>query len=272
MLRNSPDPRFRSAMPHRGRLNILTQLLDLDPRMVVRKVFSLFPIAPFLHARNSQCRLLTARVQQQMTGLSTLDSELQFTDDVLSHLVVDSVFPSTHETGQLRFRVLPNPSHLEAATPVGAGFARGLSVPFLALDAERVGKEFRIGDSVLSVSMHGDAAFAGQGVVYESIALPIQSESFDVGGTIRIIVHSFSSRTEHLLTTRWQVNNKIGYTRETGTSDNRYYVSDLAKLSAPIFHVNADRIEDVSRAMRLACAFQRKFRRDVVIDLVCYRR
>ena len=121
------------------------------------------------------------------------------TDDVLSHLVVDSIFPSSNDKGQLRFKVLPNPSHLEAATPVGAGYAHGLSVPFLALEAERDGKDFRIGDSVLSVSMHGDAAFAGQGVVYESIALPIQSDSFDVGGTVRIIVSLFVCEWDQLL-------------------------------------------------------------------------
>ena len=120
--------------------------------------------------------------------------------------------------------------------------------------------------------MHGDAAFAGQGVVYEAIALPIQSDSFDVGGTVRIIVRRYYS-VQYETETDFcclQVNNKIGYTRESGTADNRYYVSDVAKLSAPIFHVNADRIEDVCRVMSLACAFQRRVRRGRVVAVNRY--
>lgn len=205
-------------MPHRGRLNVLTQLLDLDMRLLVRK----------------------------MRGLPTLPPSLpkaQFTDDVLSHLFLTSKLDSG-----LKVHLLPNPSHLEAVNGVGLGFARGLQVPFGSLESS-------LGNKVVSVQIHGDGAFAGQGVVSEALNLG-GLPHFNVGGTIRIVV-----------------NNQLGYT--TGATEGRtsHYATDMAKsIAAPCLHVNGDRIDDVARAMKLAVAYQQKFKKDVIIDLVVYRR
>ena len=148
-------------MPHRGRLNLLTQLLDLDMRLLVRK----------------------------MRGLPTLPPSLpqsQFSDDVLSHLFLTTKLPDS----SLRVHFLPNPSHLEAVNPVALGFARGLQLPFGPSSST-------MGESVLSLQVHGDAAFGGQGVVAESLNLA-NLPHFTVGGTIRIVV-----------------NNQIGYTTDS---------------------------------------------------------
>jgi probable 2-oxoglutarate dehydrogenase E1 component DHKTD1 len=129
-------------MPHRGRLNLLTQLLDLDMRILVRK----------------------------MRGLPTLPPDLppsQFTDDVLSHLFLTSPYRDS----SMNVHLLPNPSHLEAVNPVGLGFARGLQVPFGCLEAQAKGEKYELGQKILSLQVHGDAAFGGQGVVAESLNL-----------------------------------------------------------------------------------------------------
>ncbi|SCZ87650.1 BZ3500_MvSof-1268-A1-R1_Chr2-2g05116 [Microbotryum saponariae] len=205
------------AMPHRGRLNVLTQLFGMDMRLLVRK----------------------------MRGLPTLPKHLKspdFLDDVLSHL-----FLSAQYTSSMGVHLLPNPSHLEAVGPVALGFARGLQVPFS--DTQD------LGEKVLSIQIHGDAAFGGQGVVSESLNLA-DLPHFTVGGSIRIVV-----------------NNQLGYTTPASSGRTSFYATDLAKsIAAPIIHVNGDRVEDVARAMSLALAYQQKFKKDVVIDLVVYRR
>ncbi|GAA5957152.1 hypothetical protein JCM21900_003112 [Sporobolomyces salmonicolor] len=215
------------GMPHRGRLNLLTQLLGLDMRLLVRK----------------------------MRGLPTLPPSLpssQFSDDVLSHLFLSTKYStSSHE--QLNIHLLPNPSHLEAVTPVAQGFARGLQVPFGSLEAGD--EQYELGDKVLNVSLHGDSAFGGQGVVAETLNLA-SLPHFNVGGTVRIVV-----------------NNQLGYTTPAIQGRSSFYATDLAKsISAPLLHVNGDRIDEVSRALQLARAYQRKFRKDVVVDLTVYRR
>ncbi|GAA5985864.1 hypothetical protein JCM11641_005325 [Rhodosporidiobolus odoratus] len=218
------------GMPHRGRLNLLTQLLDMDPRYVFRK----------------------------MRGLPTLPASLpssQFSDDVLSHLFSSSDYTPPSTDKPVKVHLLPNPSHLETVTPVALGFARALQVPLGSLEAEKKGEQYELGEKVLSVSIHGDAAFGGQGVVAESFNLA-QLPHFNVGGTIHLVV-----------------NNQIGYTTPAIQGRSSFYATDLAKVtSAPILHVNGDKIDDVARAMKLALAYQRKFKKDVVIDLVVYRR
>ncbi|BGP17894.1 putative 2-oxoglutarate dehydrogenase E1 component DHKTD1, mitochondrial [Rhodosporidiobolus nylandii] len=223
------------GMPHRGRLNLLTQLLDLDPRVVFRK----------------------------MRGLPTLPSSVpasEFSDDVLSHLF--GTFPysppsslSSSAAKSVSVHVLPNPSHLETVTPVALGFARGLQVPLAAVEAEKKGERYELGEQVLSLSIHGDAAFGGQGVVAETLnmsALP----HFTAGGTIHLVV-----------------NNQLGYTTVASAGRSSFYATDLAKsVAAPIIHVNGDKIDDIARAMKLALAYQRKFKKDVVVDLIVYRR
>jgi len=148
--------------------------------------------------------------------------------------------------GNVHVALAFNPSHLEVVNPVVEGSVRARQ--------ERRGDA--TGDRVLPVQIHGDAAFAGQGVVMETLQLS-QARGFYTGGTIHIVI-----------------NNQVGFT----TSDPRdarstMYCSDVAKmLEAPIFHVNADDPEAVLFVTRLALDYRQQFHKDVVIDLVCYRR
>ncbi len=139
-----------------------------------------------------------------------------------------------------------NPSHLEAVDPVVEGMARA--------------KEDRRGDTttrsqVLPVLVHGDAAFAGQGVVAETLNLS-EVPGYEVGGTVHIVV-----------------NNQLGFTTAPELGRSSVYATDVAKMvQAPIFHVNGDDPEACVRVVELAFAFRQAFRKDVVVDMVCYRR
>ncbi len=155
----------------------------------------------------------------------------------------------THEAPsgrRLAVVVASNPSHLEAVDPVVEGMARA--------------RQDRIGDTtsrsrVLPILIHGDAAFAGQGVVAETLNLS-QLRGYRTGGTVHVVV-----------------NNQIGFTTGPEEARSSLYATDVAKaVRAPIFHVNGDSPEDAVRAVRLALAFRQEFRRDAVVDLVCYRR
>ena len=148
--------------------------------------------------------------------------------------------------GNVHVALAFNPSHLEIVDPVVEGSVR----------ARQERRSDVQGDKVVPVLMHGDAAFAGQGVVMETLQLS-QARGFRTGGTIHIVI-----------------NNQIGFT----TSDPRdarstTYASDVAKMiEAPILHVNADDPEAVVFVTRLALRYRQRFHKDVVIDLVCYRR
>ncbi|MGQ0825299.1 MAG: multifunctional oxoglutarate decarboxylase/oxoglutarate dehydrogenase thiamine pyrophosphate-binding subunit/dihydrolipoyllysine-residue succinyltransferase subunit [Actinomycetota bacterium] len=138
-----------------------------------------------------------------------------------------------------------NPSHLEAVDPVVEGMVRAKQ--------DRAGDTTR--DKVLSVLVHGDAAFAGQGVVAETLNLS-ELDGYDVGGTVHIVV-----------------NNQVGFTTAPGFARSTVYATDIAKaVQAPIFHVNGDDPEASVRVIRLAFDFRRAFKKDVVVDMVCYRR
>ncbi len=206
---------FVLGMAHRGRLNVLVNVLGKSPG----KLFSEFE------------------------GKYD-DNHAQGSGDVKYHkgFSADVRTPGGNVHVVLAF----NPSHLEIVNPVVEGSVR----------ARQERRNDAQGDKVVPVLMHGDAAFAGQGVVMETLQLS-QARGYRTGGTVHIII-----------------NNQIGFT----TSDPRdarstTYCSDVAKIvEAPIFHVNADDPEDVLFVTRLALRYRQRFHKDVVIDLVCYRR
>ncbi|HJQ97066.1 MAG TPA: multifunctional oxoglutarate decarboxylase/oxoglutarate dehydrogenase thiamine pyrophosphate-binding subunit/dihydrolipoyllysine-residue succinyltransferase subunit, partial [Candidatus Polarisedimenticolaceae bacterium] len=218
ILSDAADSGIREAvigMPHRGRLNILSNVVGKS----------------------------NASIFREFEG--ELDPEAAHgSGDVKYHLGASGVHVAPTGT-RLTVTLAPNPSHLEAVDPVVEGAVRA--------------KQDRAGDdehrSVLPILLHGDAAFAGQGVVAETLNLS-QLRGYRTGGTVHIVV-----------------NNQIGFT--TGPKDARSspYATDVARMvQAPIFHVNGDQPEDAVRVVRLALAFRDAFRRDVVVDLVCYRR
>jgi len=164
--------------------------------------------------------------------------------DVKYHLGANYIRP-TPSGEKVALSLVANPSHLEAEDPVVLGKTRALQ----DFDGD---KEH---NRSMALLMHGDAAFAGQGVVYETMGM-YNLPKFATGGTIHIIV-----------------NNQIGFTTDPRFSRSTPYPSDIAKaIDAPIFHVNGDDVEAVNYVCRLAVDWRAKFKKDVVIDLVCYRR
>ena len=164
--------------------------------------------------------------------------------DVMYHLGATGIHRS-REGRVVHLTLAPNPSHLEAINPVVEG---------MVLARQRL-----IGDTghdlVLPLLLHGDAAFAGQGVVAETLNMS-QLHGYHTGGTIHVVV-----------------NNQIGFTANPGDTRSSPYCTDPAKgIQAPVFHVNGDSPEAVAQAVDLAVDYRQRFHRDVVIDLVCYRR
>lgn len=175
----------------------------------------------------------------KLSGVSELPSEWPGSADVLSHL---------SHTGEVKMgekvkkvSILPNPSHLEAVNPVHQGVV--------------FAHQNHFNESALALQIHGDAAFSGQGIVQETLQMS-QLEGFAVGGTIHLIV-----------------NNQLGYTATARMGRSSQYSSAPAKMiGAPIFHVNGDSPEDVVRATSIAMQYRQQFGKDIVLDLICYRR
>jgi 2-oxoglutarate dehydrogenase E1 component len=203
------------GMAHRGRLNVLANIVGKSYEQIFR----------------------------EFEG--ELDPNVpQGSGDVKYHLGQTGKFTAASGT-TLEVSLAANPSHLEAVDPVVEGIARA--------------KQDRRGDAqhdrVLSVLVHGDAAFAGQGVVAETLNLS-ELPGYDVGGTVHIVV-----------------NNQVGFTTRADFARSTVYATDIAKaVQAPIFHVNGDDPEAAVRVIRLALEFRNGFKKDVVVDLVCYRR
>jgi multifunctional 2-oxoglutarate metabolism enzyme len=165
--------------------------------------------------------------------------------DVKYHLGADGDFVAS-DGSSIRTSLVANPSHLEAVDPVLEGVVRAKQ------DLIDKGEP---GFTVLPVLIHGDAAFAGQGVVAETLNLS-QLRGYRTGGTVHIVV-----------------NNQVGFTTAPEYSRSSVYSTDVARMiQSPIFHVNGDDPEAVVRVGRLAFAYRQAFKKDVVIDLVCYRR
>jgi len=204
------------GMSHRGRLNVLTNLAGKS----------------------------YAQVFAEFEGNQDPRS-VQGSGDVKYHLGTEGVF--TAESGaQTKVYLAANPSHLEAVDPVLEGIVRAKQ------DRIDLGGD---GFSVLPVLIHGDAAFAGQGVVVETLNLS-QLRGYRTGGTVHVIV-----------------NNQVGFTTGPTSSRSTHYCTDVAKgLQVPIFHVNGDDPEACVRVAELAFEFREQFDRDVIIDMVCYRR
>jgi 2-oxoglutarate dehydrogenase E1 component len=203
------------GMPHRGRLNVLANVLRKPYEMILAEFEGSF-------------------LAKEATGDGDVKYHLGYSRDQV-----------TRAGRTVHLSLSANPSHLEAVDPVIEGMVRA--------------KQNRLGDTtrerVVPVLMHGDAAFTGQGVVAETLWLS-ELHGYHTGGTIHVIV-----------------NNQIGFTTSPEAFRFTPYPSDVAKvIQAPVFHVNGDDPEAAVQAARLAIGFRQRFKKDVIIDLVCYRK
>ena len=201
-------------MPHRGRLNLMTLLMNYPPEAIFHK----------------------------LAGNSELPENINGSADVLSHLSLQKrISIAGNENGMIT--LLPNPSHLEAGNPVGLGVVYAFQ------------KYAKPDEKCLSVQFHGDAAFTGQGVVSECLQLS-GLPNFSVDGTIHVIC-----------------NNQLGFTTPPKYGRTSKYASDPAKsIDAPIFHVNANDPEAVAKVTCIAVEYQKTYKKDVVIDLIGWRK
>ncbi|XP_053174624.1 2-oxoadipate dehydrogenase complex component E1 [Scomber japonicus] len=189
---------------------------------------------------------------RKMRGLSEFPETSPAIGDVLSHLTssVELDFGAGHP---LHVTMLPNPSHLEAINPVAQGKARARQQLRQEGDYSPEDKA-QPGDQVVCLQVHGDGSFTGQGIVPETLTLS-NLPHYRVGGSIHLIV-----------------NNQVGYTTPSERGRSSLYCSDVGKMvNCAVIHVNGDDAEEVLRATRLAVEYQRKFRKDVILDLICYR-
>ena len=208
------------GMAHRGRLNVLANILHKSYEKIFR----------------------------EFEGDIDPDS-IQGSGDVKYHLGTTGVHASP-KGNEITVRLSSNPSHLEAVDPVVQGMTRA-KLDRLEVTSDELDREA----PVLPVLIHGDAAFAGQGVVAECFTLS-QLKGYRVGGTVHLII-----------------NNQLGFTTGAQAARSSTYATDVAKMvQAPILHVNGDDPEACVRVMRLAFEFRQAFGKDVVVDLLCYRR
>ncbi len=204
------------GMAHRGRLNVLTSIMGKS----------------------------YAAVFAEFQGEAAHPKDVQGSGDVKYHLGV-SADRELPDGTQIHLSLTPNPSHLEAVDPVVLGKVRA--------------KQMLIGDEnraqVMGILLHGDAAFAGQGMVAETLELS-NLRGYRTGGTVHIII-----------------NNQIGFTTSPSFARSSPYPSDAAKIiQAPIFHVNGDDPEAVVHVCRMAAEYRQRFHRDIIVDVFCYRR
>ncbi|MEQ1891305.1 MAG: multifunctional oxoglutarate decarboxylase/oxoglutarate dehydrogenase thiamine pyrophosphate-binding subunit/dihydrolipoyllysine-residue succinyltransferase subunit [Planctomycetota bacterium] len=203
------------GMAHRGRLNVLANILGKSYDAIFK----------------------------EFEGTKLVDAS-EGSGDVKYHLGQKGTF-QTRSGKSVEVVLSPNPSHLEAVDPVVCGMVRALQ--------DELGDRAR--DKVLAVLVHGDAAFAGQGVVTETLQMS-RLRGYTNGGTVHLVV-----------------NNQIGFTAGPKDTRSTYYCTDVAKsIQAPVLHANGDYPESVLRAVRLAVDFQHAFSEDAVVDMVCYRR
>nr|CAD7402421.1 unnamed protein product [Timema poppensis] len=196
-------------------------------------------------------RLSPVQLFRKFKGLSEFPTNVKATGDVASHLI-SSVDLNVGDTS-LHVTVLNNPSHLEAVNPVSMGKTRARQQSLGDGNYSSV-NAFRWGTKVINLQIHGDAAFTGQGINQETLHLSALPH-FEVGGSIHLIV-----------------NNQLGFTTPTERGKSSRHVTDLAKtISAPVVHVNGDFPEMVMKAACLAVEYQRIFRKEVFVNMNCYR-
>jgi 2-oxoglutarate dehydrogenase E1 component len=203
------------GMAHRGRLNVLANVM----RKTYEQIFNEFE--------------------------GTAVPDLTMGDgDVKYHMGYSSVV-ETPAGKKVNLKLTPNPSHLEAVNPVVEGFVRAQADRLYKYDYTKI----------LPILIHGDAAVAGQGIVYEVIQMS-KLLGFSTGGTIHFVI-----------------NNQVGFTTDFDDARSSIYCTDVAKvIDSPVLHVNGDDPEAVVFCMKLAIEFRQKFQRDIFIDMVCYRR
>ncbi len=203
------------GMAHRGRLNVLANTMG----KTYEEIFSEFE----------------GNVE---IDLSMGDGDVKYHLGFSSHI-------ETPSGKDIYIKLAPNPSHLEAVDPLVLGSARA------QIDDEYDGDQSK----VIPVIIHGDAAVAGQGIVYETIQMS-KLEGYSSGGTIHFVI-----------------NNQVGFTTDFEDARSSIYCTDVAKIiDAPVIHVNGDRPESVDIALKVAVEYRQKFHRDIFIDMVCYRR
>ena len=211
------------GMPHRGRLNVLANVV----RKPMQSIFNEFKAGP-------------KPASDAAKGGSTYTGS----GDVKYHLGTSYDRP-TLRGGRIHLSLVANPSHLEAVNTVVVGKTRAKQ--FYENDVNR--------KKHMAVLLHGDGAFSGQGIVYETLDMS-QLPEYTIGGTIHIVV-----------------NNQVAFTTDPKYSRSSPYCTDVAKcVDAPVFHVNGDDVEAVARVMELATEWRQEFGRDVVVDIVCYRK
>ncbi|XP_071963051.1 2-oxoadipate dehydrogenase complex component E1-like [Antedon mediterranea] len=222
---NSNIEQVMIAIAHRGRLNLLSGLLDYPKALMFRK----------------------------MRGKTEYPESAPSTGDVVSHLY-QSV-DLQYEGKSLHVSLIPNPSHLEANVPVVIGKVRGRQQTLAEGDYSASEQESIVGQKVLCVQVHGDAAISAQGVIQESLGL-WNLPHFRVGGSIHLVI-----------------NNQLGFTTPAEQGRSSLYSTDIAKSNGfPILHVNGDHPEEVVKALRLAMSYRQTFGKDVFVDLICFRR
>ncbi|XP_052847447.1 2-oxoglutarate dehydrogenase complex component E1 [Drosophila gunungcola] len=220
----------------------IKEVVDRSTNMGVESIYIGMAHRGRLNVLANICRKPIADILSQFHGLAATDAG---SGDVKYHLGVFQERLNRRTNRMMRITVVANPSHLEHVNPVLLGKAR----------AEMFQRGDTCGNKVLPIIIHGDASFCGQGVVYESMHLS-DLPNYSTYGTIHIVT-----------------NNQVGFTTDPRFSRSSRYCTDVAKVvSAPILHVNADDPEACIKCARIAADYRHKFKKDVVIDIVGYRR
>jgi 2-oxoglutarate dehydrogenase E1 component len=209
------------GMAHRGRLNVLANIMRKSYEEILSGFAGIVPGED-----------------------ENLPEDVHFDGDVKYHLGYSSQY-QTPSGKEVSLKLAPNPSHLEAVNPIVEGFVRARADAHYAHDYDRI----------LPILIHGDAAVAAQGIVYE-VTQMAKLPGYCTGGTIHFVI-----------------NNQVGFTTDFDDARSSIYCSDVAKIiDAPTFHVNGDDPEAVMFVAKMAVEYRQEFNRDVFIDMICYRR